>query len=80
MASGKTATLPATVTVKISAADGVRPKSGTYVLTTCGGFDAEGVTVQLAADAPDWVKSLSVNDDGNLELAVKRKGFTLVVK
>jgi hypothetical protein len=38
------------------------------------------VTVQLAAGAPDWVKSLSVNDDGNLELAVKRKGFTLIVK
>ena len=68
------------MTVKISAADGKRPKGGTYVLTTCGGFDAEGVTVQLAADVPDWVKSLSVNDDGNLELAVKRKGFTLIVK
>lgn len=80
LASGKTATLPATVTVKISAADGKRPKSGKYVLTSFGGFDAEGVTVQLAADAPQWVKSLSVNDDGNLELAVKRKGFTLIVK
>ena len=80
LASGKTATLPATVTVKISAADGKRPKSGKYVLTSFGGFDAEGVTVQLAADAPQWVKSLSVNDDGNLELSVKRKGFTLIVK
>ena len=80
LASGKTATLPATVNVKISSADGVRPKSGKYVLTSFGGFDAEGVTVQLAAGTPDWVKSLSVNGEGNLELAVKRKGFTLIVK
>lgn len=80
LAASANVSLPATVTVKISSADGVRPKSGTYVLTSFGGFDAEDVTVQLAADVPDWVKSLSVNDDGNLELAVKRKGFTLIVK
>ena len=78
IASGKTMTANGVVTVKISAADGKRPKGGKYVLTSFGGFDAEGVTVQLAAGTPDWVKSLSVNDDGNLELAVKRRGFTLV--
>ena len=81
LASGKTATLPTTVTVKISAAAGVRPKSGKYVLTSFGGFDAEGVTVQLAADVPDWAAGgLSVNGEDNLELTVKRKGFTLIVK
>ena len=80
LAASVNVSLPATVNVKISSADGVRPKSGTYVLTSFGGFDAEGLSAQLAAGAPDWVKSLSVNDDGNLELTVKRKAFTLIVK
>ena len=80
LAASVNVSLPATVNVKISSADGVRPKSGTYVLTSFGGFDAEGVSAQLAAGAPDWVKSLSVNDDGNLELTMKRKAFTLIVK
>ena len=79
IADGKTLTVEGAVKVKISSTV-IKPKGGTYVLTSCGGFDAEDVTVQLAADAPQWVKSLSVNDDGNLELAVKRNGFTLIVK
>ena len=51
-----------------------------YVLTACGGFDAEGVTVSLAEGAPRWVKSLSVNDDGNLVLGVKMEGLTIIVR
>ena len=77
VASGKTMTANGAVTVKV---DGVRPKGGTYVLTTCGGFDAEGVSVTLAADAPEWVENLSVNVEGNLVLDVKPKGMVIVVK
>jgi len=67
------------VTVKL---DGVHPKSGAHILTTCGGFDAEGVTVTLAADAPDWapLDCLTVNADGNLVLTVKSKGTMIFVR
>ena len=77
VAAGKTFTANGAVTVKVS---GVRPKGGENILTTCGGFDAAGVSVSLAADAPKWVKGLSVNSDGNLVLDVKRGGMVLVVK
>ena len=52
----------------------MHPKVGKYVLTSFGGFDAEGVSAQPAADVPSWVGGLSVNDDGNLVLGVKRPG------
>ena len=68
------------VTVKVSATGIDRPKAGEYVLTTCGGFDAAGVTVALAADAPKWVRGLSVNTDGNLVIDVKPKGTMIIVK
>lgn len=69
------------MTVNISSANEVRPKGGAYVLTTCGGFDAEGVTVSLAADAPNWAAGrLSVNSDGNLVLDVKPRGMMIIVK
>ena len=77
VAAGKTFTANGAVTVKVS---GVRPKGGENILTSCGGFDAAGVSVSLAADAPKWVKGLSVNSDGNLVLDVKRGGMVLVVK
>ena len=78
VADGKTMTANGAVTVKV---DGLRPKGGTHVLTTCGGFDAEGVTVSLATDAPNWAAGrLSVNAEGNLVLDVKPKGLMLVVK
>ena len=81
VADGKTITATGAVTVNISSANEVRPKGGTYVLTTCGGFDAEGVTVSLAADAPNWAAGrLSVNSDGNLVLDVKPRGMMIIVK
>ena len=64
------------ITVKVSGT--VRPKGGEHQLTTCGGFKAEGVTVSLAA--PTWVRSLSVNDDGNIVLDVKPWGTMIIVK
>ena len=77
VAAGKTFAANGAVTVKVS---GVRPKGGEKILTSCGGFDAAGVSVSLAADAPKWVKGLTVNSDGNLVLDVKRGGMVLVVK
>ena len=77
VAAGTTFAANGAVTVKVS---GVRPKGGENILTSCGGFDAAGVSVSLAADAPKWVKGLSVNSDGNLVLDVKRGGMVLVVK
>ncbi len=81
VADGKTITATGAVTVNISSANEVRPKGGTYVLTTCGGFDAEGVTVSLAADAPNWAAGrLSVNSDGNIVLEVKPRGTMIVIR
>ena len=73
------ATLPegGTVMVKVSAADGIRPKGGSYVLTSGGKF--ANATVTLASGAPNWVKGVSVAD-GEIVLDVKSRGFTLIVK
>ena len=69
-------TIPATVNVKVSADDGVRPKVGKHVLTS--GYDFTGKTIQLV-DAPDWVQSVNVVD-GNIVLSVKPKGLVVIVK
>ena len=78
LASGKTATLPATVNVKISANDGVWPSSSrTHTLTS--NFAIPAGTEVTVADLPDWVKSVEVVD-GNLVLAMKPKGMIVVIK
>ena len=70
-------TIPATVNVKISANEGIRPSSSqTHTLTSTYNFT--GKTVNLV-DQPDWVKSVDVVD-GNLVLTAKPKGFMLIVK
>ena len=78
--TGKTVTLGenGTVAVKVSAADGIRPKGGSYALTSGGQF--ADANVSLASGAPNWVKGVSVNDDGEIVLNVKSRGFTLIVK
>ena len=76
IADGKTLTANGAVTVKIPG--DVRPTGGVKVLTTCGGFD--GVSVTLADGAPDWVRDLSVNEDGNIVLDVKPKGTKIIVR
>ena len=80
VATSKTVTLGdnKSVTVKVSAADGIRPKGGIYRLTSSGGQFA-GATISLAAGAPDWVKGVSVVD-GEIVLEVKLVGFQLIVK
>lgn len=65
-------------TVKVSGT--VWPLSGEKILTTCGGFDAEGVSVSLAEDAPRWAKRIDVNADGNIVLDVKPMGTRVIVR
>jgi len=77
--TGKTVTLGdnGAVSVKVSAADGIRPKGGSYVLTLGGKF--ANATVTPASGKPDWVKGVSVAD-GEIVLEVKPRGFMLIVK
>ena len=71
---GTSATLPeTTVNVKVTAADGLCVRGGSYTLTS--GMDFSGKTVNLV-DKPDWVKSVDVVD-GNLVLTVKFVGFII---
>ena len=72
------ATLPATVKVKVSAADGKRAKGGIHVLTFGGAFT--GANVVLAEGHPDWAKGVSVNADGNIVLDVKMLGTVVIVR
>ena len=76
--TGKTVTVNGTVSVKISAADGIKPKGGNHTLTSGGKF--AGANVSPAAGAPSWVKGVSVNSDGDIVLTVKRKGFVVFVR
>ncbi|MBR2920700.1 MAG: hypothetical protein IKC27_05040 [Kiritimatiellae bacterium] len=79
IAEGKTLTVNGAVKVKIPA-DSKWPTGGEKILTTCGGFDAEGVTVSLAEGAPKWAKSVYVNADGNIVLDVKPMGTRVIVR
>ena len=77
--TGKTVTLGEnkTVVVKVSAADDVRAKGGENVLTEGGAF--AGANVTLASGAPNWAMSVEVNDDGNIVLNAKPRGFVIIV-
>ena len=76
LASGKTATISGAVNVKVSATDDLRPNGGTYALTS--GFDFTGKTVNVV-DQPGWVKSVSVDESGNLVLTTIA-GFMMSVR
>ena len=65
------------IAVKVS---GAHPRGGEKILTTCGGFNTDGVNVSLAEDVPNWVNGLSVNGDGNIVLDVKSAGMMIIVK
>ena len=79
VATDKTVTLGdnGTVSVKVSAVDGIRPKGSSYVLISSGGAFADA-TVSLAVGAPDWVKGVSVAD-GEIVLEARPTGFQLIV-
>ena len=66
--------------IAIKVSGDVWPVGGEHVLTTCGGFDAEGVTVSLASGAPKWAKSVYVNNDGNIVLDVKPRATMVIVR
>ena len=66
--------------IAIKVSGDVWPVGGEHVLTTCGGFNAEGVTVSLAKGAPKWAKSVYVNNDGNIVLDVKPMGTKVIVR
>jgi hypothetical protein len=79
IAADKVLTVKGAVKVKIPA-DSKWPTSGEKLLTTCGGFNAEGVTVSLTEGAPKWAKSVDVNEDGNIVLDVKPMGTKVIVR
>ena len=74
--SAASATLSGTVNVKVFAADGIRPKSGAYTLTSGGAFADAVVSL---VDAPYWVEALSL-EDGNIVLSVKHPGLSIFIK
>ena len=78
VAQGKTVTVSGAVKVKVLG--DVWPIGGDYVLTACGGFDAEGVAVTLAEASPKWAKGVRVNDDGNIVLTVKPRPTMIIVR
>jgi len=80
--SGKTVTFAqgetTNVIVKISAAAGKRARKGDNVLTAGGKF--AGVTVRVADGAPDWVKSVAVDGNGDIVMAAKPSGTMIIVR
>ena len=79
--TGKTVTFEegetTNVVVKILATADKRPLAGENVLT-CGGNFSEDVALTLAA--PDWVKSVYVNDAGNIAIDVKPIGTRIILR
>lgn len=69
-------TIPETVNVKVGADGNLRPKGGTYALTS--GYDFTGKTVDVA-DSPKWVKGVTVVG-GNIVLEVKPRGTMIVIR
>ena len=74
----KPVTINGKVVVSISSKDGIRPCSGMKVLTTGGKF--AGVQVELAEGSPKWVRDVSVNDDGNIVVDVKRAASVIRIR
>ena len=66
------------MTVRISAPMGKCPSFGTNVLTTGGKF--ADATVTLADGAPNWVKAVEVDGDGNIALTVRPSGLTVYIR
>ena len=74
----KTVTVNGAVKVKVSSAGDIKPMGGKYVLTSGGKFT--GREVSPAAGTPKWVKSVSVNDDGDIVLVVKPSGVAIFIR
>ena len=63
-----TFTIPDTVKVKVTASDGVQPVGFKRVLTSGGRFS--GATVVLDEGSDPFARSVSVNPDGDIEVAI----------
>ena len=76
----KTVTVNGEVKVKVTAATGIRPiiKSNQFALTSGGNFT--GASVALAEGSADWVKDVSVDENGNIVLTLKSTGIYILVR
>ena len=76
----KTVTVNGEVKVKVTAATGIRPiiKSNQFALTSGGKFT--GASVSLAEGSADWVKGVSVDENGNIVLGIKPTGIFILVR
>ena len=76
----KTVTVNGEVKVKVTAATGIRPiiKSNQFALTSGGKFT--GASVALAEGSADWVKDVSVDENGNIVLTLKSTGIFILVR
>lgn len=76
----KTVNVNGAVKVKVTAATGIRPiiKSNQFALTSGGNFT--GASVALAEGSADWVKGVSVDENGDIVLAVKATGIYIIVR
>ncbi len=69
-------TIPGTVNVKVSSADGIKmSRRQNYAVTS--GFNFTGKTINVL-EKPDWVTSVSVDSSGNL-VVVPKSGFMIFV-
>ena len=80
LAEGKAVTFTEAGEIAVKITGDVWPIGGDYVLTACGGFNAEGVTVSLAEGAPKWAKGIGVNEEGNIVLTVRPKSTMIIVR
>ena len=66
--------------MKVTAATGIRPiiKSNQFALTSGGKFT--GASVSLAEGSADWVKGVSVDENGNIVLGIKPTGIFILVR
>ena len=78
LAEGKAVAFTGEGEIAVKITGDVWPIGGDYVLTACGGFDAEGVS--LADGAPKWAKGIRVNADGNIVLTVRPKSTMIIVR
>ena len=76
----KTVSVNGEVKVKVTAATGIRPiiKSNQFALTSGGKFT--GASVSLAEGSADWAKGVSVDENGDIVLALKSTGIYILVR
>ena len=74
----KTVTVNGEVKVKASSASGIYPSGESYTLTSGGKFT--GASVAIAEGSADWVKGVSVDENGDIVLTIKPTGVYILVR